>query len=175
MKRSHPAPDAVDMLAVTLVYDSQQAGTAGMQCYEAILRDFHRSLAFELTLFSIDALNNWDERTLGLQNASDADVLLIALEAKGGLRPALSHWFSEVAVQRRKPGGLVLLFVPEISPQLIPLQQQIQTFANLAGMDFLCSNAASHNQPPVDPVTHDFSDPPLKFEEHWVDHWGIND
>jgi hypothetical protein len=107
---SGSAPDAKPAFRCLIAYDDFELGLKSMQIYNAIVREFSADYEFSINIWKFDILQFEHIGRLAAEEASQADLIIMAMDDKKPLRPELESWVDRwISSKRRSDSALVAL------------------------------------------------------------------
>jgi len=119
------------------VYDSPEASREAAYASEFILRELGEDIEVDKTSWDLRSLETSSLRTLAAEEATRADVIVIALSAEEPT-PFFKEWTDEWQCQRELANGLLALIPSGDSETGGNLADFLYETAVTAQMDFIC-------------------------------------
>jgi hypothetical protein len=157
---SEPGPET-GVCAIVVLYEDNSSRDAAIHLYQTLEKVFHEDLDFEITWCRFKYFNDPTVASEAAQIASQADLIIVAIQRAQDLPLEVKAWFERWLPNRESTeGALVLLQTSEEPPSpTISQTSYLYLLAQRANLDYLSlSNAAPSS--PADGI----SDPngPLK-------------
>ncbi len=138
-------------LDVLLVFDELAMGLAGMRLFHGVTAKLQGIIDTRLSLWKLSVLRVEELRTAALDDAAQADLVVLALRDAAGLAHLGQTWVADWLERRAgQPGALVLYADgPAAAPdRFTELRDYFSIVARLARMDFFSVATAPTKRPP---------------------------
>lgn len=142
-------PETFPSFNVVLVYEDFPAGIRATQMVDRLLHDLDPQFAYDSKIWKFDILQIAQLRELAVQDAADADLIIIAAHGTTELPAAVKCWINLwLARAGRSRRALVSLLNSraEPSPSAGSIRSYLREIAQKGQMDFFCQEADWPNE-----------------------------
>ena len=132
-------------LKVAVLYENAHAGHRAMGLLDLLTRDLHSEIEFCRVLWRFDTLEDARCRSDSLQEADQADIILVATRRTESLPAFVSAWIEECRARKQGESVAVIVLSGEEPSGAISLEGDTGRFA---GHTFLRAGDFSHSTNP---------------------------
>ncbi len=148
-------PESNDVCTIVVLYDGDATRTRALTACDFLVNQFWQDVELQFHWWRTDFLRDETLATVASANAVASDFLIVCLDSRREISPALESWFEGWLTERSgREGALVDLTSTLGSPEELTLIQRfLQEVCRRGSFDHLTSipddgwNAKSDNQP----------------------------
>jgi hypothetical protein len=132
-----------DLVRVIILYENLESGKQARRTYDYLVESLQGVCVLSVQLWKFNLLEDPHLRLLALQDARQADIVIVASQGPVELPEGVRSWFDSWLKPSSQRIGLVALF--QYPQQAARVRDYLREVAESGGVDFFAQPGASSN------------------------------